>query len=152
MKITKIGLLLLIIFSTSISFCYSQTGNDTLKQILSSKTFSLEEEYIGDWGGYIHIFNFSTENNTVQVKCKNPKLIKNEKELDVLLSLNDIKKLENIFTDCYAKILNTKNASTEHIFYKFKNKEFTYIIDDKFTMECNEIFKAWKEMLLIKTE
>ncbi len=151
MSIKKIGLLL-ILFSTSISYCSAQTNNDTLKQILSSITFSLEEEYIGDWGGYIHICNFSKENNMVRVKCKNHTLLKNEKELDVLLSINDIKNLENIFNDCYTKILNSKNGSTEHILYKFKNKELTYIIDDKFTMECHEVFKAWKEMLIIKME
>ena len=148
----KTVFLLSFIFLTNISICFSQINNDTLKEIFSSKSFTLEEEYIGDWGGYIQTFNFTTENNKVRVKCKNLKLLKNEKELDVYVSLDDIKNLEKFFTDCYLRITNSKNISTEHIFYKFSNQNLSFKIDDKFTMECNENFKVWKEMLLLKME
>ncbi|MBI5539208.1 MAG: hypothetical protein HY951_04065 [Bacteroidia bacterium] len=131
---------------------FSQVNKDSLKQILSSKSFTLEEEYIGDWGGYTHLFNFSVEGNYVTIFCKNPELLKNGKNLNVKLPISEINNLENIFINCSEKIKTTNNKSTERIFYKFKNSNITLIIDDRFTMECNEDFKAWKEMLLIKNE
>lgn len=146
----KLILLIIILNYSLISF--SQLENDTLKQILSSKSFTLEEEYIGDWGGYTHLFSFSVEGNYVKIICNNPELLKNEKKLIVKLPLSDLNNLENIFINCSEKIKTTKNKSTEHIFYKFKSGNLSFIIDDRFTMECNEDFKAWKEMLLVKNE
>jgi hypothetical protein len=55
--------------------------------------------------------------------------------------------IEAVFINCIEKISSSKDKSTEHSKYIFKNKEFTYTIDDKFTMKCADDFKAWKEKL-----
>lgn len=145
--------LILFLFSSSISLCYSQVNYDSLKQILSSKSFTIEEEYIGDWGGHSQIYIFKTEGDKLRIKCDNPDpMSRSEKGLDTLVSLNTLKNLENIFLKCSDRIKTSKNSSTEHIIYKFSNANSTYIIDDKFTMACNEDFKAWKEMFIIRTK
>ena len=137
--------ILLFLITISYTYCYSQVNNDSLIQILTSKTFTIEEEYIGDWGGHLQIFIFKIEDNNVRVKCKNVEPLDNTKELDTLLSINVLKNLEKIFIDCTTKIKTSKNVSTEHILYKFKNENISYIIDDKYTMECNDTFKEWKK-------
>lgn len=142
--------LITILFVISFSICFSQENIDTLKRIFSSKAFTLEEEYIGDWGGYLHSFTFSADNNNLRIKWENPELLKNPRELNVILPLVKLKNLEKIFTDGSSKINTSQKGSTEHIIYKFKNKEITYIIDDKFSMVFNDDFKAWKEMLLLE--
>lgn len=151
-----IRFLIFILITSSLSNGYSQINNDTLKQILSSNSFTIEEEYIGDWGGHFQTFIFKKENNMLRIKCKNPNpMINTEKELDTLVSINVLKNLEEIFLNCSERIKTSKNGSTEHIIYKFKNKNSTYIIDDKFTMECHADFKAWKELIVLgmtKTE
>jgi len=150
MKNRHIRLFFLILFATSFSNCYSQTSNDSLKQVSSSKTFTLVEDYTGDWGGHLHTFAFTIKGNDIRIQWENPELVKNGKDLDVLLPVSVLNNLENIFINCSQRIMTSKKGSTEHILYKFKNDKLTYIIDDRFTMECNDDFKAWKEMLLLE--
>jgi arginyl-tRNA synthetase len=156
MKINQFRFLVLVLFTSSVSLCYSQVNNDSLKQILSSKSFTIEEEYIGDWGSHFQTFLFKIEGNMVKIKSKNPDPMKStEKESDMLISINMLKKIEDLFIKCSERIKTSKNISTEHIIYKFKNENITYIIDDKFTMECYKDFKTLKETLFIgmtKTE
>lgn len=145
LKNIKYFLAFLLIIPTLHSF--SQSVNDTIKAIFSSKSFSLEEEYIGDWGGYIHHFDFSVNQNNVSVTWENPELLKNGKKLVVLISNNEFKTLESIFINGTTKIISSKLLSTEHILYKFKTQNLSFTYDDKFTMTCYEEFKAWKKML-----
>jgi hypothetical protein len=152
MKNTSIKIVLSVIFAVSVTLCFSQERNDSIERILSSKNFTLEEEYIGDWGGYINKFSFILKGKDLLINWKNPQQLKNGKDLDVLLSISELDNFGKIFTNCSAKIKTSKNTSTEHILYKFQNEDLTFIIDDRFTMECNEDFKAWKEMLLSKGE
>ena len=126
---------------------FSQSVNDTIKAIFSSKSFSLEEEYIGDWGGYIHHFDFSVNQKNVSVTWENHELLKNGKKLVVLISIEELKNLESIFINGATKIVSSKLLSTEHIIYKFKTQSLSFTFDDKFTMTCYEEFKAWKKML-----
>jgi hypothetical protein len=150
MKKGHIRIFLSVLFFTTFTICYSQSNNDTLKQIFFSKTFSLIEDYSGDWGGYCHTFIFTVKGNNIRIQWENPELLKNGKKLDVLLPLSVLDTLQHIFLNCSQRILTSKNSSTEHILYKFKNNNLTYTIDDRFTMECNRDFKNWKEMLLIE--
>lgn len=150
MKKSTFRLFLSVLFAVSLATCYSQTNNDTLKQVFSSKTFTLIEDYTGDWGEHWHTFTFTVKGNDIRIQWKNPELLKNGKDLDVLLPMSALNNLENIFINCYQRILASKKGSTEHILYKFKNENLTYIIDDRFTMECNDDFKAWKEMLMLE--
>ncbi|MFH2141027.1 MAG: hypothetical protein ABIJ97_01295 [Bacteroidota bacterium] len=153
MKKSHIRLFLSILFATSFANCYSQTSNDSLKQILSSKSFTIEEEYIGDWGGHSQKYIFKIEDNKLRIRCKNPDPMRStEKKLDTLVSINVLKNIEEIFINCTERIKTSKNVSTEHIIYKFTNKNITYIIDDRFSMECNDDFKAWKEALIAEWE
>jgi len=147
MKNTHIRFIISVLFTFSFSYCFSQDSNDTLKTILASKSFTLEEAYMGDWGGYLQTFSFKIDGNNVRLKCKYTESAEKYKELDTLLSFSALKKLDKVFSDCSAKIKTEKNKSTEHIIYKFKNDTLTFIIDDRFTMACNENFKAWKKLL-----
>jgi len=148
MKKSLIRLFLSILFATSFANCYSQTSNDSLKQVFSSKTFTLVEDYTGDWGGHLHTFIFTVKGNDVRIQWGNPELLKNGKDLDALFPMSVLDALKNIFLNCSQRIFISKNKSTEHIIYKLSNKNSTYTIDDRFTMECNDDFKAWKEELL----
>ena len=150
MKNNSIKIVLSILFAISLSLCFSQENNDSMKVILSSKNFTLEEEYMGDWGGHLHTFTFTVQGKDLRIQWKNPKLLKNGKKLDVLLPISELDNFGKIFTNCSAKIKTSKKRSTEHILYKFKNENLTYIIDDRFTMECNVDFNSWKEMLLLE--
>jgi hypothetical protein len=129
-----------------------QGNNYSIKEILTSKNFTLEEDYVGDWGGHLHTFTFTVHGKDLRIQWKNPELLKNGKDLDVLLPMSVLDTLENIFIKCSERIKTSKNGSTEHIIYKFTNKNITYIIDDRFSMECNDDFKAWKEALLSEWE
>lgn len=60
--------------------------------------------------------------------------------------------MKNIFTGCNEAIKTSKKGSTEHILYKLSNKNKSYVIDDKFTMECYDDFRMWKEKLLAEGE
>lgn len=130
--------------------CYSQVKNDSLKQMLSSKTFTLIEDYSGDKMGYWHTFTFTVQGEKLLIHWKNPALLKNGKDLDVLLPISELENLEMLFTNCSEKIKSSKIKSTEHTLYNFKNEKIALVIDDKYTTECKEDFKAWKEMLLLE--
>lgn len=150
MKRSRIKLFLFILFATSFASCYSQTNNDSLKEVFSSKAFTLVEDYAGDWGGYWHTFTFTEMDNNISIQWKAPEFLKSGKDLDVLLPMSVLNDLKKIFINCSQRIMTSKKESTEHILYRFKNKNLTYIIDDRFTMECYNEFKAWKEMLLLE--
>jgi len=139
-----------ILFVCFYSLCYSQTNNDSLKQILSSKSFTLIEDYNGDWGDYLDTFTFTVQQKKIKIHWKNPEHLKNGKDLDILFPISELKNLEKIFLDCLIRIKTTDNKSTEHIIYKFNNENQKSIIDDKFTMECHKEFKLWKEILLLE--
>ncbi len=140
----SLKLFLSILFILLCVSYHSQT--DSLKQIFSAKSFTLIEAYTGDWGGHTHTIKFNVQGNKIRIQCEN----RNNFKTDTLLSKSALSSLENIFITCSKSITTSKNKSTEHIVYKFKSKDFTYIIDDKFTMECNGEFKAWKETYLPK--
>ena len=129
---------------------FSQSVNDTIKAIFSSKSFSLEEEYIGDWGGYIHHFDFSVYPKNVSVTWENPELLKNGKKLVVLISFEELKTLESIFINGNTKILTSKHLSTEHILYKFKTQNLSFSFDDKFTMTVTKSLKLGKKCSKIR--
>ncbi len=149
---------MLVFISGSILTCFSQENKplldlsesktDTLRLIFSSDSFSLEEEYIGDWGGYLFKLVFTKMENSIRVEWEHSDQLKNGKELDLLLPIAELNSLESIFVDCSHKLKDSKKMSTEHILYTFKNKNYTYIIDDHFTMECHDDFKAWKNRAL----
>lgn len=148
MKRILIGFLLTV----SVTACYSQVNNDTLKQILSSKTFTLVEDYTGDWGGYIYNFTFTVQDKSVRIFWDNPERLKNGQNLDLVVPISKLDSLKDIFVNCNERIKTSKSGSTEHIVYTFKSKGNSYKIDDKFTMECYEDFKMWKEVLLAEWE
>ena len=145
-----IRLFLSVLFVISFTNCFSQLNNDTLKQVFSSNIFTLDEDYTGDWGGYWLTFTFTVKGNEIRIQWKNPELLKNGKDMDILLPISVLNNLENIFSNCFQKIMISKNGSTEHILYKFKNKNITYVIDDRYTMVCYDDFKAWKEMIIFE--
>ena len=121
---------------------------DTLNMIFSSESFTLEEDYFGDWGGHNHKFIFTVQGNKVRIQWENPELMENGEDMDMLFPIKALKDLEEIFVNCTEKIKTSKKGSTEHILYKFKKGKIIYIIDDKTTMECNDDFRAWKEKII----
>lgn len=134
------------IYSSSI---FSQTGIDSLRKITQSPSFTLVEDYAGDWGGYSHTFIFTKKDTSIEILWQDPEFPDGEepRELKMIFLPSELKTVEVLFGDCIEKIRNTKDKSTEHSKYIFKNKQLTYIIDDKFTMKCVDNFKAWKEKL-----
>lgn len=140
------------LFITSLSYCFSQNNNDSINTILSSATFTLEEEYIGDWGGYTDTFTFITTTNDINVHWESTNSLKKQKNINGLFPISELDNLKKIFTNCSSKIKSSKTNSTENIFYKFKNETHTYIIDDRFTIKCNDAFDAWKKTLLLKAQ
>ena len=143
----------LLLFIVSIYFYslpgFSQTGSDSLRKIVASPSFSLLEDYSGDWGGYSHTFVFTKKDTSIEILWQDPDFPDGEepRELKILFPPSELKTIEDVFTNCIEKIKATKEKSTEHSKYIFKNKEFTYTIDDKFTMQCVDDFKAWREKL-----
>lgn len=123
----------------------SARANDALRSMLSSRTFTLQEDYQGDWGGHLQTFIFTAGETRVRVQWKDPV---SGKDLDVFLPLNELERLADLFHECSSRIDNSNTKSTEHITYLFKNNKSTYVLDDHFTMECNAAFHAWKGMLL----
>ncbi|MBI3502363.1 MAG: hypothetical protein HY063_11270 [Bacteroidetes bacterium] len=146
MHFIRINLFFLLSFLFVYSHGFSQ--NDTLKKIFK-QSFSLTEEYRGDWGGYTHTFIFTKQDTTEEILWKDPDFPDGEmpRELKIILPLDGMKKLEKLFTGCASKIKSSDRKSTEHIKYIFKSKELTYTIDDNFTMLCNDDFKEWKQNL-----
>ena len=130
--------------------CYCQNNNDSLKLIFSSDEFSIEENYIGDWGGHVNNFTIQRKTDKIRVIWKNPEMLNNGKDLDVYITGPELKSLEKIFLKCSDRIVRSDDKSTEHIIYSFRTGKTCYVIDDHFTMECHEEFRAWKEMLEIK--
>ena len=120
-----------------------------MRSILASGTFTLQEDYQGDWGGHLQTFLFTAGDTRVRVQWKDPA---SGKELDVFLPLNELERLADLFLECSSRIDSSNAKSTEHSTYLFKNNRSTYVLDDHFTMACNEDFKAWKAMLLAEWE
>ena len=118
---------------------------DSLRSILASSTFTLQEDYQGDWGDHLQTFHFAGRDTSVMVQWKDPA---SGKDLEVRLPLNELDRLADLFLECSSRIGSSSTISTEHMSYLFKNKETAYVIDDHYTMECHEDFKAWKAMLL----
>ena len=130
---------------TSQRYGTSAQASDSLRSILASRTFTLEEEYRGDWGDHSQTFRFTAGDASITVQWKDPVCGKN---LEVRLPLNELDRLADLFLECSSRIDSSSTMSTEHISYLFKNKETLYAIDDRYTMECYEDFNAWKAMLL----
>ncbi len=107
------------------------------------------EDYSGDWGSYSHTFNFTKRDTCEEVLWLDPEFPdgENVRQLKIFLSSKDFIQLEKFFIGCYNKTHNSKEKSTEHSKYIFKNKELTFTIDDKSTMLCLDDFKVWKENL-----
>jgi len=147
LKHTFIAALFFSLFIFSDSF--SQTVNDTLAKIFSSSSFSLLEDYAGDWGGYSHTFLFTKKDTCIEILWQDPDFPDGEvpRELKIVYPLSELKPIETIFTNCIEKISSSKDKSTEHSKYIFKNKELTFTIDDRSTMTCVDDLKAWKEKL-----
>lgn len=118
---------------------------DSLRSILASRTFTLQEDYQGDWGDHLQTFHFAAGDTSVTVQWKDPASGKN---LEVRLPLNELDRLADHFLECSSRIDPSRTISTEHISYLFKNTSSTFLIDDHYTMACYEDFKAWKTMLL----
>ena len=123
----------------------STLANDTLRSILASSTFSLQEDYQGDWGGHLQTFLLTAGDTRLRVQWKDAA---SGKDLDASLPLNELGRLADLFLECSSRIDSSTTKSTEHISYLFKNTKSTYVLDDHFTMACNESFKAWKAILL----
>lgn len=90
-------------------------------------------------------FLFTADDTRITVEWKDPS---SEKDLEVRLPLNALDRLAELFIECSTRMDSSNKKSTEHISYLFKNNKSTYVLDDHFTMACNEEFKAWKAMLL----
>ncbi len=90
-------------------------------------------------------FLFTAGDTRVRVQWKDPV---SGKDLDASLPLNELGRLADLFLECSSRIDTSNTKSTEHISYLFKNNKSTYVLDDHFTMACNEDFKAWKAILL----
>ncbi|MBK9419670.1 MAG: hypothetical protein IPN44_01290 [Flavobacteriales bacterium] len=131
--------------STSLRSDTSVGPTDPLGSILSSSTFTLQEDYQGDWGGHLQTFIFTAGDTRVRVQWKDPA---SGKDVEVMLPLHALDGLADLFHECASRIDSSNTKSTEHITYLFKNNRSTYVLDDHFTMACNEDFKAWKAMLL----
>jgi len=131
------------------NYSFAQAGSDTLEKIFSSRSFSLLEDYAGDWGGYTHTFIFTRSDTGTIILWQDPDFPDGEtpRELKILFPNDSLKKLQKLFAGCALKIQGSKNKSTERSRYIFKNKEMSYTIDDNFTMLCVDSFKTWKEML-----
>ncbi|MGV9011855.1 MAG: hypothetical protein ACOH13_04605 [Flavobacteriales bacterium] len=123
----------------------SAGANDMLRSILASSTFTLQEDYQGDWGGHLQTFLFTAGDTRVKVQWKDST---SGKDVEVMLPLTALDGLADLFFACSSRIDTYNTKSTEHISYLFKNNKSTYVLDDHFTMACNEDFKAWKAMLL----
>jgi len=143
-----LSLVLIVIFSD----CHPQTTNDLLNQIFQSKKIILSENYIGDWGSHQNKFIIKANNKNVKILWKNQNLSNRKKNLFVLLPKSALDTLHDIFCNCQDRITNSKNNSTEHTTYKLKTKKTLLVIDDKFTMECYNMFKTWKESVLLESE
>ncbi len=116
-----------------------------MRSIIASRTFTLQEDYQGDWGDHLQTFHFAAGDTSITVQWKDPA---SGKDLAVRLPLKELDRLADLFLECSSRIDSSRTISTEHISYLFKNNRSTYVIDDLFTMECHEVFKAWKAMLL----
>lgn len=137
-------LLLLIGHIALVSVGYGQRDNDILKQILSHRDFTLVEHYMGDWGGYDDTLIFKPEKSKISISLKGTTHKVNNKRLIVLITVDTFNQLVSLFMHCNEHINTSDKHTTEHIMYEFKKDDLSYIIDDKYTMACNEAFQIWK--------
>lgn len=141
-----------VLFFLFFSDSFSQSINDSIRIIFSSPSFSLLEDYSGDWGSYSHSFNFTKHDTCEEILWLDPEFPDGEypRQLKIFLSSNEMIQLEKLFTGCYYKIHSSKEKSTEQSKYILKNKECIFTIDDNSTMLCVNDFKEWKRNLFQK--
>lgn len=132
---------LLFTFLSSQSF--AQT-NDAIGMILSAKTFTITEEYIGDWGGYTYTYTFIKNDKNIHVVWEEINSNKAINKGEATISFSDLKAIEDLFDTCVVKIKKGKQGSTEHSKYIFKDEITTYQIDDNSSMICVDDIKAWR--------
>ena len=148
--LNTVSISLFVIFSLTGS--YAQPTSDSLHKIFLAPTFSLLEDYSGDWGGYSHTFTFTRKDTCVDIIWQDPDFPDGEapRELKISYPLSEIKKIESMFNSCIEQINSSKDISTEHSKYIFKSKDLSCIMDDRSTMKCVEILKEWKQELFRK--
>lgn len=146
----KTNTLIFIIFISNTLFSQK---NDVVKMIFSAKTFSITENYAGDWGGYTYLYSFNKKNDkqieiiweeiktSMKDTSSTTKILKGKSTI----TYTDLKEVEKIFDNCVYKIKRTKSKSTELSTYIFKNDNTTYEISDDHSMVCVNDIKYWRE-------
>lgn len=125
----------------------AQTQQDTLEKIFSENSFTIKEEYYGDWAGYTSEIHFDRFGDSALVTWVDPTFPVGETlhKLCAKLSHKSVLELMISFSNCMETMKVSKRASTEHSYYIFTAFKQKMVVDDRTTRECEGMYKNWKE-------